>query len=46
MIATKRQQCGERKNEEKATTEQLKRSEAATLKSPGSGPQEDPQAAR
>ncbi len=38
MIATKRQQCWERNNTEKATTEQLKRSEAAAPKSPWSGP--------
>ncbi len=36
----------ERNNEEKATTEQPKSSEAAALRSPGSGPKEVPQAAR
>jgi hypothetical protein len=38
MIALKRQQFCERNNEKKATIEQLKRSKAVTLKSPGSGP--------
>ena len=40
VVATKRQQRGEHDNEKKATTEQLKRSEAVALKSPRRGPRE------
>ncbi len=47
MIATKRQQCLERNNnDEKATTGQLKRCVTEALKSPESGPQQGHQAAR
>ena len=45
-IATKRQKREEHNDEKKATTKQLKISEAAAFKSPRSGTQEGPQAAR
>ena len=45
-LATKRQKREEHNDEKKATTKQLKISEAAAFKSPRSGTQEGPQAAR